>query len=284
MKKILYTALIAVLSINAYAQKSDGSTKSLVNAEKAFAEEAVKNGTNAAFSKFMAADGLVFRPNPVNGKKFYATAEDMKNLYWTPSFARASRSGDLGFTSGSYVIEGKEKAYGHYLTVWRAKDGVWQVILDLSAETNRPLHKAIPNFVEPKDKYNWKFATEKDLKVSREIINSTEKTLNTTLKSYGPSAFAGFLNKDATLLFPGTDILAGKENIQAFNNRMIDKINLKTTGFDKALGADLAYSYGIATIDYKTDLRESFNYIYIWERQADGNWNIMTQIYTLAER
>jgi ketosteroid isomerase-like protein len=50
------------------------------------------------------------------------------------------------------------------------------------------------------------------------------------------------------------------------------------------LGGDLAYSFGLATIDYTTDLRESFNYIFIWERQADGNWNIMSQIFTLAER
>lgn len=275
---------MTALSVNVYAQKSDGTTKSLVNAEKAFAEDAGKIGANAAFLKYVADDGLVFRPNPVNAKKFYATAPDTKNLSWSPTFARVSRSGDLGFTSGSYVVNGTQKSYGHYLSVWRAKDGVWKVILDLGAETNKLLSKEAPSFVEPKDQYKWKFATEKDLKVSREIINSTEKTLNTTLKSYGPGAFAGFLNKDATLLFPGTDVLRGKENIQAFTNRMIDKISLKTSGFDKALGADLAYTYGIATIDYKADLRESFNYVFIWERQTDGNWNIMTQIYTLAER
>jgi len=28
--------------------------------------------------------------------------------------------------------------------------------------------------------------------------------------------------------------------------------------------------YGVATIDYKTDLRESFHYVFIWERQSDG--------------
>jgi ketosteroid isomerase-like protein len=86
-------------------------------------------------------------------------------------------------------------------------------------------------------------------------------------------------------MFPGTELIVGKEGIQAFNNRMIDKINLKTAGYDKALGADIAYTYGVATIDYKSmELRESFNYVFIWERQSDGNWNILSQIYTLAER
>jgi len=284
MKKIIYSFLIASISVSAYAQKADGTTKSLVNAEKAFAEDAAKDGANAAFTKYAANDALVFRPNPVNAKKFYSTAPDMKNLSWTPNYARVSRSGDLGFTSGSYVVDGEKKSYGHYLSVWRANNGKWEFILDLGAETNKPLKKATQTFIEPKDHVSPKFANDKELKASKEIINSTEKTLNATLKSYGPSAFAGFLNKDAQLFFPGTEALIGKENIQAFTNRMIEKINLKTTSFDKALGADIGYTYGVATIDYKTDLRETFHYIYIWERQTDGNWNIMSQIYTLAER
>lgn len=284
MRKLTIALFIVAASISTYAQKSDGSTKSLVAAEKAFAADAAKNGTKAAFSKYLADDALVFRPNPTNGKKFYATAPDTKDLSWTANFARVSRSGDLGFTSGTYVYGEDKKSYGHFLSVWRVNDGIWQVILDLGAETNKPLKSIANKFIEPKDHYAPKFAKEKELKASKDVINATERTLNATLKSYGASAFSGFLNKDAILMFPGTEAIVGKENIQAFNNRMIDKINLKTTGFDKALGADLAYTYGVATIDYKTDLRESFHYVFLWERQADGNWNIMSQIFTLAER
>ncbi len=69
-----------------------------------------------------------------------------------------------------------------------------------------------------------------------------------------------------------------------FYNSMVSKIALKTTKADKALAGDLAYTYGIATIDYKADLRESFNYVYVYERQPDHNWNIILQIYTPAER
>jgi ketosteroid isomerase-like protein len=284
MKNIFYTLLISTFTLSAFGQKADGSTQSLVSAEKAFVEDAAKNGANAAFLKYTAEDALVFRPNPVNARKFFTTAPDMKNLTWSPSFARVARSGDLGFTAGSYVIDDATKSYGHYISVWRANNGIWQLILDLGAETNKPLKKQANSFIEPKDHYSPKFAKDKELKASKEIINATERTLNATLKSYGAGAFAGFLNKDAQLMFPGTELIVGKENIQAFNNRMIDKINLKTTSFDKSLGADLAYTYGVATIDYKTDLRETFHYLFLWERQTDGNWNIMSQIFTLAER
>ena len=284
MKKIVYTLFALSVSISTYAQKSDGSAKSLAKAEMDFSSYALKNGTNAAFSTFAAKDGIVFRPNAINAQKFYATAPDMKNLSWSPSYTRLSRSKDWGFTTGSYMVDAEKKSYGQYVSVWRGKDGNWELILDMGAETNKPLEKVVPVVVEPKDKFTPIFATEKDLKTSRDIIYTTEKTLNTMLKTYGTSAFSGFLSNDSRLLFPGTEPILGKQNIQAFNNRMIDKINLKTVMADKALGGDLAYTYGIATIDYKADLRESFNYLYIWERQADFSWNILVQIYTLAER
>lgn len=284
MKKIVYTLFALSIAISSFAQKSDGSAKSLANTEIAFSDYALKNGTNAAFTAFSAKDGIVFRPNAVNTRNFYATAPDMKNLSWSPSYTRISRSRDWGFTTGAYMIDGEQKQYGQYVSVWRGRDGNWELILDIGAETNKPLQKVVPVVIEPKDKFTPVFATEKDLKTSRDIIYTTEKTLNTTLKTYGSSAFSGFLSADSRLLFPGTEPILGKENIQAFNNRMIDKINLKTVSADKALGGDLAYSYGVATIDYKTDLRESFNYLYIWERQPDFSWNILVQIYTLAER
>lgn len=284
MKKIISTTIAIVLTISVYAQKADGTTKSLLNAEKDFSAAAAKNGTKATFLKYAAEDGLVFKPNPANAKTYYGAAPDVKNLTWSADFARVARSGDLGFTSGNYTLNDNPKSYGHYLTVWRARDNKWEFILNLGAETNRPLANKATNIKEPKDHYTPKFVTEKELKVSRDVISTTEKTLNTMFKTYGATAFAGFLSKDSQLMFPGTDLLVGKENIIAFNNRMIDKISLKTTAADKALGGDLAYTYGIATIDYKMDLRESFHYIYIWERQADYSWNIINQIYTLAER
>jgi ketosteroid isomerase-like protein len=284
MKRFFCTLFALLIVFSGFAQKSDGSAKSLANAELAFSASALKNGTNAAFTAFSAPDAVVFRPNAVNARKFYSTAPDMKNLSWAPSYTRMSRSRDWGFTTGAYVLDGEQKSYGQYVSVWRGNNGNWELILDIGAETNKPLQKVVPTVIEPKDRFSPVFATESDLKTKREIIYTTEKILNTTLKTYGPSAFSGFLSADSRLLFPGTEPILGKENIQAFNNRMIDKINLKTTAADKALGGDLAYSYGVATIDYKTDLRESFNYLYIWEVQPDFTWNILVQIYTLAER
>jgi ketosteroid isomerase-like protein len=283
MNKFLYTIIAASFTVGAYAQKSDGSTKSLVKAEKEFAESLAKHGAKTAFTTFAAADGLVFRPNPVNARTFYAGQTESKDISWTPAYAKVSRSGDWGFTTGPYEVKGS-KSYGQYLSVWTAKEGKWELALDLGTTTNKPLAKVTPEFIEPKDSYKPKFLNDKQRAAGADIIATTEKTLNTLLKTHGIAAFSGFLNPDARVLFPGYEPILGKDKAITFFNGMVSKVNLKTTKVGKADGGDLAYTYGVATIDYKADLRESFNYVFIYERQADHNWNIIVQAFTPAER
>ncbi|WP_316793446.1 DUF4440 domain-containing protein [Pedobacter frigoris] len=284
MNKLLYTIVAASITIGAYAQKSDGTTKSLLKAEKEFGESLAKNGAKVAFTTYSADNGLVFRPNPVNAKTYYATQGDTKDLSWTPAYARVSKSGDWGFTTGPYTYKGTETGYGEYFSLWKVSDGKWQLVLDLGTEHNKPLNKPTSEFIEPKEFYKPKFLNDKQREAGANIIATTEKTLNATLKSYGISAFAGFVNPDVRVLFPGYEPILGKDKALAFFNSMISKVALKTTKIDKADGGDFAYSYGVAAIDYKADLRESFNYVFVYERQADHNWNLISIVFTPADR
>ena len=276
--------MAATVSFAGYAQRTDGTTKSLLKAETEFAESVAKNGSKSAFHSFSANDALVFRPNPVNAKTFYASQPNDKNLSWTPDYARVSRSGDWGFTSGAYTVEGAEKSYGQYLSVWKAINGKWELVLDIGTSHNKPLHPVTQYFQDPKDYYKPQFAGPKQLAAGKEIILTTEKTMSAMLKSHGIGAFGGFLNPDARVVFPGYEPIIGKDKAVAFYNSMMSKISFKTTQADKAAGGDFAYTYGVATVDYRTDLRESFNYVFIYERQPDHNWNLISQIYTPAER
>lgn len=284
IKKYIYTAVLTTLGFAAMAQRSDATTRSLVNAEKSFAAMAVKSGTKAAFASYASADCLSFNPNPTNTKQYYSTQPDMKNLSWFPVYAKVSRSGDWGFTTGRYELAGQEMGYGDYVSVWKAVNGKWQLALDLATSHNKPLEPVNTEFVEPVDFHKPRFTNEKDILTGKGIILTTEKTMDASLKSYGPAAFSGFLNQNARVMFPGREPIVGKDNINAFYNQMVAKVSFKTTDADKALGGDLAYTYGVATIDYKADLRESFNYVNIYELQKDHNWNLILQIYTPAER
>jgi len=285
MKTLISTTFAVALTLSAFAQKSDGTTKSLVNAEKDFAKSIAKKGDKEAYLDYSSANTLVFRPNPVNAKTFYAAQTNGTNeLSWEPNFAKVSRSGDLGFTTGPYAIAGTEKKYGQYLSIWKAENGTWKLAMDLATESNKPLAKTTVRFEEPKDRFIPKFFNEKEQKASKDVILTTEKTLNTFLKTHGIAAFGGFLTNNARLLFPGNEAIEGKGKILTFFNGMFSKINLKTTGVDKALGSDLAYTYGVATVDYKADLRESFNYVFVYEKAADASWNLIIQAFVPAER
>jgi ketosteroid isomerase-like protein len=283
-KKILYTIIAAGISLSAFAQKSDNSTKSLLKADKSLRESIAKDGMKEAFKDFSSDDAVTFKPNPVSAKTYYSGQGDNKDLKWEPAYAEVSKSGDWGFITGPYVVDGSEKIYGQFLSIWKTDDEKWKLALDINTTTNKPLKKTVLQAVEPKEFYKPKFLGEKQMAGAREIIMTTEKTLNTTLKSYGVAAFSSFLNPDVRVLFPGREPVIGKDAAISFYHGLVDKINLKTTKVDKALGGDFAYSYGLATIDYKADLRESFNYVYIYERQPDHNWNLIVQVYVPAER
>ena len=281
-KKILYTIIAASLTFGAYAQKSDGTTKSLVKAEEEFAESLAKDGTKTAYTSFAATDGLVFRPNPVNAKSFYGAQPVEKNVTWTPVYAKVSRSGDWGFTTGPFVVGGS--SYGQYFSIWKAVNDKWELALDLGVSHNKPLNRYTTQFVEPKDSYKPKFLNDKQRATGAEIVGTTEETLNTLLKTHGVSAFAGFVNHDVRVLFPGYEPIIGKDKAVAFFNSMFGKVIIKRTKVNKADGGDLAYTYGVTAIDYKADLRESFNYVFVYERQPDAMWNLIAMVFAPAER
>ena len=48
------------------------SRRALVAMERAFAKAAAIKGTRDAFIEFLADDGIIFQPGPVNGKKFWS--------------------------------------------------------------------------------------------------------------------------------------------------------------------------------------------------------------------
>ncbi|HKP74210.1 MAG TPA: hypothetical protein VJT67_01650, partial [Longimicrobiaceae bacterium] len=101
---------------------------SLVAVEHAFEQATIAEGVRDAFIRFADDSAIIFRPEPVNAKaSFRARPAARIGLRWYPGIARASRSGDLGFTTGpSQVLDsaGTVQGYGNYFTVWRrAADG-----------------------------------------------------------------------------------------------------------------------------------------------------------------
>lgn len=114
------------------------SRDSLTNLDREFSAASAKQGAVAAFTSYAAEEVRLFRNDhfPFVGKTAIAEALGASKgmLTWQPAFADASRSGDLGYTYGSYEVksDGVPTAKGNYMRFWKKQNGEWKVVLDVA--------------------------------------------------------------------------------------------------------------------------------------------------------
>lgn len=116
----------------------------LLNTDIAFSNRSIEVGNHQAFLEYAAPDAVLLRENsyPVVGKvelkKLYSGLSDSTyRLTWKPSYVKVSKSGDLGYTFGIYLLEftdGDQKGHisrGTYCSIWEKNaKGEWRFVLD----------------------------------------------------------------------------------------------------------------------------------------------------------
>jgi len=123
---------------------------SLVASEYAFADQAAKDGSRAAYLKVLRKDSLYYLPRPVNGFDYWKTQLEWDaSLTWFPIRAEASSAGDLGYVTGPWTYrtskDAPEAIYGWYVSLWeRDGDTPWQVRLDIGISTPDPSEMTPP--------------------------------------------------------------------------------------------------------------------------------------------
>ena len=115
----------------------------LIEADRAFAASVRDHGLGAWLSTFtpsgmMISDGTVHAGQEgIRQAVLPWFADSLFAFTWEPTFSAVSRSGDLGYTVGSYEVTAEGDAgpvtgTGTYLTVWRRQpDGTWKVEADI---------------------------------------------------------------------------------------------------------------------------------------------------------
>ncbi|MGA9998267.1 MAG: nuclear transport factor 2 family protein, partial [Pyrinomonadaceae bacterium] len=119
----------------------DDERNALLNLDREFAKASVSEGAAKAFSSYAADDLRLHREGqfPVKGKEAALAVLSAKpeRLSWQPLRADVSRSGDLGYTYGTYELGGNgtdvgAQETGNYLHIWKQQEGgKWKVVLDL---------------------------------------------------------------------------------------------------------------------------------------------------------
>jgi ketosteroid isomerase-like protein len=118
--------------------------KELMETDLAFSDLSLEMGMNRAFIHYCAQEGVLLRNNamPVKGiasvEGHLAKMDDSGfSLTWKPLHARVAKSGELGYTYGTYAMENKEtggQSAGTYVSVWVKEHNTWKWVLDSGNE------------------------------------------------------------------------------------------------------------------------------------------------------
>jgi ketosteroid isomerase-like protein len=274
----LVPCLFFLVSIPASVRPS-ADLKSLVQAERAFARLSEEKGIRTAFLANLAPDSVVFRPTPVPGRKAYEESGEIPGrLTWRPTFADISRAGDLGYTTGPYMMRPAGAAEeppgcGHYVSIWRVQpDGRWMVVIDVGVR-----HTCPPNDAPELEIADvWMPETPKvavDIEAAVAALLDADRALAAAAgKSGSAGPLVEALDEGVRVYRPGLEPIVGLRAARDwFSGKAAEWKWAPAHGGVSASG-DLGYTYGHLEVG-----KDPFSYFRIWRKASDA-WTIVLDV------
>lgn len=113
--------------------------KDLLEHDRAYSQASLKDGLIKAFNSYASPEARLYRngslPFPDHNASAAALASTRGQVAWTPIAGDVSRSGDLGYTHGTYEVTDAEKKVterGSYVRIWRGFGDRWRIVLDVT--------------------------------------------------------------------------------------------------------------------------------------------------------
>lgn len=111
----------------------------LLDEDRAYARASLKDGLAKAFNSYASPEARLYRngslPFPNRETSAAALASTKGQVAWTLIAGDLARSGDLGYTHGTYEITDAAKKVterGSYVRIWRGVGGHWRIVLDVT--------------------------------------------------------------------------------------------------------------------------------------------------------
>lgn len=144
MKKATLYLLILIVTGCSVEKNEELMNQQLIAADRAFSALSLEKGMNHAFLSFCSREGVLLRNNAMPIKGVEAIGEQLAknddsgiNLSWEPLHATVAKSGDLGYTYGTFQLESKktgEFSQGTYVSIWVWEQNTWKWVLDSGNE------------------------------------------------------------------------------------------------------------------------------------------------------
>lgn len=243
----------------------------VVAAERAFAADGAALGIKDSFLKHSADQAIVLQPEPVLAKAVYGAAPGGAGakLVWWPLWAGIARSGDLGFTTGPYTVNGKPGAW--YFTVWaKQPDGGWKWLFDGGPPSD--VAGAAPQgstvaYARP--------ATRSAGTSSKAMaeVSRAEIALAAQAKTDVKAAFLAAAADDARIVGSSAKPPASRAETEAELATRPAAMTFAPMGGEASSAGDLAWTYGVATWTADGQARRG-HYVRIWRNDAKG-WRLL---------
>ena len=259
------------------AETPAAAVRAMVEAEKRFYETGQEKGTRAAFLEFLAEDGIIFRPGPLNGKEAWGKRpETGLDLVWEPTFAVIARSADFGYDTGPAKWRANKKeekftGHGQFISIWKKqKDGSWKVALDCGIENPEPTGQpeTLRTLVPADSK------TPADLNAAQKSRWDAQQKFAEAAKSDSPTATLAAAAEEIRVYRDGHLPAVGKEAARRLLSETGGKMTFEMLGADMSRSADLSYTYGRYSSARETGTEQG-HYFQIWQTDDHGAWKLV---------
>jgi hypothetical protein len=239
----------------------------VVAAERAFAADGLALGIKQSFLKHSAPEAIVLDPEPMLAQAVYGAAPDggTTKLVWWPLWAGIARSGDLGFTTGPYSVNGAPRAW--YFTVWaRRPDGGWKWLFDggpPSSPDGAAAQGAPVAYAHPAAR-----AAGSPAKAMAEVTDA-EAALARAAATDARAAYLAALADDGRIVGSKARPPASRAETEAELATRPAAIAFSPLGGQASSAGDLAWTYGAAKWG-----EDRGHYVRVWRKDAAG-WRLL---------
>ena len=270
----LAAVVLSLWTATAFAESISSALGKIVATERAFAQTSVRHGHRDAFLAYLADDGITFSPSVARGPEGIRKrppARAAAKLNWSAMLGGVSRGGDLGFTTGPWVVTDrtgqKPARHGMYLTIWRRQaDGRYLVDLDVGIATPEAVaHLDALSFTEAPGVGH---GVPERSRPRRSSLRAADVRYNQAIAAEGwAKAAAGVHRDDARLHIDRIGPLEPRAAAEA-RLRQEPRTSLTSVGYRSSNDRDLGYTYG---------RYENGWYVRLWTRQPATPWKIFIE-------
>ena len=284
MQKTLHTLSVTLLyaAMTALASAAEFTAKDLATEEGKFAAYSVKNGMRGAFLEYFAEQSWLLRPEPVDAKAWLRARPDPAIvLDWKSQRTILSASGDLGYSTGPWILRSKADAnaaagHGQFFSLWqKQQNGEWKVFIDHGIShgpTATP--DALP--IAP--------LIALDLVSQHALANKANDDAEQQFISLGSAAYGIVVTPNTRLLRDGQFPIDGPAAIGQYLKSQEGQWSwtVKLRGASRA--NDLAYAVGNFTFHPKEGVGSKGQYVRVWMRESSGalpsRWTLAAEVLT----